>query len=188
MEESELELAARAAAGDEEAFRIVVHRHSRRIFELAYRITRERTSAEDIVQETFMKAHRALHRFDGRAGLASWLYRIALNTALDETRQRRVRAEVKGEAASLVVESAEAAEPDPERRAGSRDLRRALQHAMAALTPLERVAFVLRHHEGCTTEEIGAQLGLRSSASRQAVFRAVRKLRAALAPWVEEHP
>jgi RNA polymerase sigma-70 factor (ECF subfamily) len=58
---------------------------------------------------------------------------------------------------------------------------------MAALSPLERVAFVLRHYEGCTTEEIGAQLGLRSSATRQAVFRAVRKLRAALAPWTEEH-
>jgi RNA polymerase sigma-70 factor (ECF subfamily) len=187
MEESELELVARAAAGDEEAFRTVVDRHSRRLYELAYRVTRERSSAEDIVQETFMKAYRSLHRFDGRAGLASWLYRIALNTALDDSRQRRVRSEVKGEAASLVVDATPADEPDPERLAGSRDLRHALRGAMAALSPLERVAFVLRHYEGCTTEEIGAQLGLRSSATRQAVFRAVRKLRAALAPWTEEH-
>jgi RNA polymerase sigma-70 factor (ECF subfamily) len=186
MEESELELVARAAGGDEEAFRTVVHRHSRRLYELAYRITRERARAEDVVQETFMKAYRALHRFDGRASLASWLHRIAVNTALDASRQRRVRAEVAGEAASLATESAADPEPGPERLAGSRDLRRALQRAMTALTPLERVAFVLRHHEGCSTEEIGAQLGLASSASRQAVFRAVRKLRAALAPWVEE--
>jgi RNA polymerase sigma-70 factor (ECF subfamily) len=188
MEESEQELVARAAGGDEDAFRIVVQRHSRRLFELAFRITRERASAEDIVQETFMKAYRALHRFDGRSELASWLHRIALNTALDGARQRRARPEVKGEAASLLVETSPGGEPDPERVAGSSDLRRALRRAMAGLTPLERVAFVLRHHEGCSTEEIGAQLGLRASASRQAVFRAVRKLRAALAPWIEEHP
>ena len=67
MEAGELELATRAASGDETAFRSIVDRYSRMAHTLAYRITGDRTSAEDVVQETFLRVHRAIHRFDGRA-------------------------------------------------------------------------------------------------------------------------
>jgi RNA polymerase sigma-70 factor, ECF subfamily len=186
MEEGELELVARAAGGDDDAFRALVERHGRRIYQLAFRITGERTAAEDIVQETFLRAHRALSRFDGRAGFATWLHRIAANAAVDSTRQRRVRREVSDAAADLALETSPSTAPGPEQLARSGHLRRDLGLALATLTPVERTAFVLRHYEGCSTEEIGEQLGLGSSASRQTVFRAVRKLRAALAPWIEE--
>jgi RNA polymerase sigma-70 factor (ECF subfamily) len=185
--ELELELVAKAAAGDHDAFRVLVERHGRMLFRVAYRITGERTSAEDVVQETFMRAHRALHRFDGRARFATWIHRIATNAALDATRQRRVRQEVAYETESGETQPAPSAAPDPERMAASGDLRRALQRAMASLTPLERLAFVLRHYEGRNTAEIAEQLGLRANASRQAVFRAVSKLRHALSPLIEEH-
>ena len=187
MEEGnlELELVGRAAAGDEGAFRTLVDRHARMVFNLAYRITTDRPSAEDVVQETFLRAYRALHRFDGRAAFSTWLHRIAMNASLDHVRQRKVRAEVAYEAESAALAPA-TPEPGPERLAVSSDLRRALQRAMQGLTDLERAAFVLRHYEGRSTAEIGEQLGLESSATRQAVFRAVRKLRLALAPFVHE--
>lgn len=190
MEEGnlELELVGRAAAGDEGAFRTLVDRHARMVFNLAYRITTDRPSAEDVVQETFLRAYRALHRFDGRAAFSTWIHRIAMNASLDHVRQRKVRAEVAYEAEAAALAPVAAHDPGPERLAASSDLRRALQRAMQGLTDLERAAFVLRHYEGRSTAEIGEQLGLESSATRQAVFRAVRKLRQALQPLVAGAP
>ena len=184
--ERELELVGKAAAGDDDAFLELVERHGRMVFHLAYRITREHGSAEDIVQETFMRAHRALHRFDGRARFATWLHRIATNAALDALRQRQTHPEVPYETPSGEPHPVPSAEPDPERVARSGDVRLALQRALETLTPLERLAFVLRHFEGRSTAEIAERLGTPSSASRQAVFRAVSKLRRALLPHVEE--
>jgi RNA polymerase sigma-70 factor (ECF subfamily) len=183
MEEGdlELELVGRAAAGDEGAFRTLVDRHARMVFNLAYRITTDRPSAEDLVQETFLRAYRALHRFDGRAAFSTWIHRIAMNATLDFVRQRKTRAEVAYEGEPAAAPPA-APDPGPERLAASADLRRSLHRAMQGLTALERAAFVLRHYEGRSTAEIGEQLGLESSATRQAVFRAVRKLRQALQP------
>jgi len=188
MEEGdlELELVGRAAAGDEDAFRTLVDRHGRMVFNLAYRITTDRAAAEDVVQETFLRAYRALHRFDGRASFGTWIHRIAMNASLDTLRQSRTRREVAYETEEGAVEPAPSPEPSPERVAASGDLRRALGRAMATLTEVERVAFVLRHYEGRSTVEIGERLGLQSNATRQAVFRAVRKLRLALSPFVRE--
>lgn len=182
----ELELVGRAAAGDEDAFRTLVDRHGRMVFNLAYRITADRAHAEDVVQETFLRAYRALDRFDGRAGFGTWLHRIAMNASLDTLRQAKTRREVAYENEEGVLDPAPSTEPDPERVAESSDLRRALSGAMKTLTEVERAAFVLRHYEGRSTVEIGERLGLQSSATRQAVFRAVRKLRLALAPFVQQ--
>jgi RNA polymerase sigma-70 factor (ECF subfamily) len=184
--ELELETVRRAAAGDEDAFRSLVERHARRIFQLAHRIVRDHAAAEDVVQETFMRAHRALHRFDGRASFATWLHRIATNVALDALRAGRTRQEVPFDTPAGDLLPIPTAEPDPERRARSGDVRAALQEAIASLSPAERLAFVLRHFEGCSTAEIGERLGVGSIATRQAVFRAVAKLRRALAAHVEE--
>ena len=182
----ELDLVGRATAGDEDAFRTLVDRHGRMVFNLAYRITTDRAHAEDVVQETFLRAYRALDRFDGRAGFGTWLHRIAMNASLDTLRQAKTRREVAYENEEGVLDPAPSREPGPERVAESSDLRRALSHAMKTLTEIERAAFVLRHYEGRSTVEIGERLGLQSSATRQAVFRAVRKLRLALAPFVQE--
>jgi len=182
----ELELVGRAAAGDEGAFRTLVDRHGRMVFNLAYRITTDRAAAEDVVQETFLRAYRALHRFDGRAGFGTWIHRIAMNASLDVLRQTRTRREVAYETEEGALDPAPSHVPGPERVAASGDLRRALGRAMGTLTEIERVAFVLRHYEGRSTVEIGEKLGLQSNATRQAVFRAVRKLRLALAPFMTE--
>src|SRR6266699_6031546 len=84
---------ARARQGDSDAFRALVERHSRSIFRLAFRMTGNEQDAEDVVQETFLRAYKQLHRFDRRAAFSTWLYRIAANCSLDLIRVRKTRSE-----------------------------------------------------------------------------------------------
>src|ERR671934_15809 len=80
---------ARARQGDSEAFRALVERHSRSVFQLAYRMTGNEQDAEDVVQETFLRAYKQLSRFESRAGFGTWLHRIAANCSLDLLRKRK---------------------------------------------------------------------------------------------------
>src|SRR2546422_9251607 len=80
---------ARARQGDSEAFRALVERHSRSVFRLAYRMTGNEQDAEDVVQETFLKAYRQLGRFESRANFSTWLHRIAVNCSIDLIRGRK---------------------------------------------------------------------------------------------------
>jgi RNA polymerase sigma-70 factor, ECF subfamily len=175
----------RARAGDADAFRVLVERHSRSLFRVAYRLTGNEQDAEDVVQEAFLKAYRRLDQFESRAEVGSWLYRIAANCAVDVLRARRRRDEqplwhgTEDEAVPLELP---APGPGSDWMAHASELRRRIGTAMSRLSPLERAAFVLRHFEERSTREIGEALGLETSAVKQSVFRAVRKMRAALAP------
>ena len=174
-------LVERARAGDSEAFRELVERYSARIFRLAWRVLGDEASAEDAVQETFLRAYRALARFDARSQFATWLHRIAANTAVEILRKHQhqhLRQESIGEAAG----ETSSADPGPDRRALSQEVERAVRGALAGLSPMERAAFVLRHFEGRSIAEICGALGLRESAGKQAIFRAVQKLRRSLEP------
>jgi RNA polymerase sigma-70 factor, ECF subfamily len=186
MEESDAAQVARARSGDEEAFRVLVERHSRAVFRLAYRMTGNDADAEDVVQEAFLKAYRSLGRFDERSAFSSWLYRITANTALDQLRARKRREAPLEHAEADEAPSFDvpAPEPGPERVAMGGEVQRRVKAALARLSERERAAFVLRHFEGMTTEEIGDVLGLEAGAAKHSVFRAVRKLRAALEPFV----
>src|SRR3954467_5064602 len=82
---------ARARQGDSDAFRTLVERHSRRAFQLAYRMTGNEHDAEDVVQESFIRAYRQLSRFEARAHFATWLHRIVANCSVDLIRSRRAR-------------------------------------------------------------------------------------------------
>jgi RNA polymerase sigma-70 factor, ECF subfamily len=174
----------RARQGDREAFRALVERHGRSVFRLAFRMTGNEGDAEDVVQETFLKAYRKLDAFESRADFATWLYRIAANCAYDLLRSRARRPEdpIEAEGESIPVE---ATSPSPERLALAMEVRRRVAAALQRLTPAERTAFVLRHHEGCSIAEIGAALGLDSSAAKHSVFRAVKKMREALQPLAQ---
>ena len=88
METDDAIYVERAQGGDSEAFRVLVERYSQRLFRVAWRILGEEASAEDAVQETFLRAYRALPRFDARSQFGTWLHRIAANTAIDEARGR----------------------------------------------------------------------------------------------------
>jgi len=186
MAGNDFELVDLARSGDADAFRELVERHSRNVFGTAFRITGRQENADDVVQETFLRAFRKLHLFDGRSQFGTWLHRITVNCSMDLMRKegRRESRELRDE--GLVVDRMVADEARPERLAASGEIRRAVQRVLQSLSPTERTVFVLRHYEGYTSAEIGQMLGMRSGAARNAVFRAVKKLRASLEPMVEE--
>src|SRR6478609_8109784 len=178
---------ARARQGDSDAFRALVEQHSRSVFRLAFRMTGNEQDAEDVVQESFLRAYRQLGRFESRANFGTWLYRIVSNCSVDLMRSKQARHDqVRGDSLDeAAVELPAADVPGPERMAQSAEIERRVQRALEELSPLERAAFTLRHYEGRSIEEISAALDLGTSAAKHSVFRAVKKLRVALAPLRE---
>ena len=187
MDTAELDLVRRARRGDAEAFREIVEAHSRTLWRAAFRVLQDGAAAEDAVQSAFLSAWRALDRFDDRAQLSTWLYRIVMNAAIDLRRERMRRQALAGalpeDAQGQVTVKSSAA--DPHREVMWRQLAERAREAIADLSEVERTAVLLRHFEGCTTAEIARALGGDESAAKQAVFRAVRKLRAVLVPLME---
>jgi RNA polymerase sigma-70 factor (ECF subfamily) len=183
MTDDEARWIARARAGDATAFRHLVDANAAALFSVCVRITGDRASAEDAAQEALFNAFRHLADFDGRAAFSTWLHRIAVNAALTQVRKRRyleVALPERREDDDTVAFDAADESPTPYRQAVSAEIRRDVEAELARMTPIERAAFVLRHQEGCSLEEISAALSLNISAAKQAIFRAVRKLRAAL--------
>ena len=185
MELTDLACVARARSGDTDAFRILVERHSRSLFRLAYRMTGNQQDAEDVVQDSFLKAYKQLGKFDERASFGTWLYRIAMNCSLDLVRARKRRNEQLAPADAELDEPVLALpspDPDPGRLALSGEVRDRVTDAMNLLSASERTAFVLRHFEGMCIEDVGRVLGCQPGAAKHSVFRAVQKLRRALEP------
>src|SRR6266508_861307 len=146
---------ARARQGDSEAFRALVERHSRSVFRLAFRMTGNEQDAEDVVQEAFLRAYRQLGRFQARANFGTWLYRIVANCSVDLMRSKQSRHDQsRSEPLDVVAATTSTDGIGPERLAESAEIGRRVAAAMAELSPLERAAFTLRHHEGRSIEEI----------------------------------
>lgn len=184
-------LVAAARRGDAGAFRALVERHGRGVHGLCWRITRDDTLAEDAAQDAFLKAWRALGEFDGRSAFGTWLHRIAANAALEQLRRtarhRDGRIAIDGDSdessAEDFLDSAQGAALAPGDQLAAEALRRRVAQELDGMSALERSAFVLRHIEGASLEDIGQALSLNVGQSKQAIFRAVRKLRTALADW-----
>src|SRR4029077_4825087 len=113
----------RARQGDEEAFGALVQQHSRRVFQLAFRMTGNEQDAEDVVQESLLRAYRQLGRFQARAEFGTWLYRITANCALDMMRSRHHRLVARTDALDDSTQLPISAGPDPERLAESAQVR-----------------------------------------------------------------
>lgn len=187
MECNDLGLVTKARTGDNDAFRVLVERHSRPLFRLAYRMTGNQQDAEDVVQDSFLRAHKQLARFDDRASFGTWLYRIAVNCSLDLVRSRKRRNELVVPADSEMDDptlSLPSRDPSPDRIAMSGEVRDRVSDALTELSASERTAFVLRHFEGMCIEDVSRALGCQPGAAKHSVFRAVQKLRRALEPLV----
>src|SRR5690349_1861333 len=162
---------ARARQGDSDAFRALVERHSRAVFRLAYRMTGNESDAEDMVQETFLRAWKQLDRFDGRAAFGSWLYRICANCSLDHIRARsrhvdpRPERKEGGETEDL-LDRMPSPGPSPERLARSSEITAMLLPALDELSEMERTAFVMRHYEGLSIDDIAGALGVPAGAAK----------------------
>ena len=174
---------AKARRGDEDAFRLLVERHSRSIYRLAYRMTGRPEDAEDVVQEAFVRAFKQIDRFEARSNFGTWLYRIAFNCAVDYTRTRQHRDRPE----SLDVLEGRAPDtkaPGADDLVFATEIDGSIQRALLELSAQERAAFLMRHYQGCTIEEICQALDLKTNAAKHAVFRAVKKMRVALEPIV----
>jgi RNA polymerase sigma-70 factor, ECF subfamily len=178
----------RARSGDSDAFRLLVEQHSRAIFRLAFRMTGNEEDAEDVVQETFLRAYKQLNKYEARSSFSTWLYRIASNYSLDLIRSRK-RHEDKRERGSAederdILQSIPVDSPGPDRLLYGSQISDRVNAALNELSPQERTAFVLRHFEGQSIQEIGEALGTGTNATKHSIFRAVQKLRKSLEPMV----
>jgi len=172
-------------AGDKDAYGTLVRAHSAAVFRGAFRIAGNEADAEEIVQETFLRAYQRLEKFEQRSTFGTWVYRIAVNCALNRVGQPGIQAEYRhGEESDAETKTVQVAsrDADPERVLLGREVSAAQKMAMQRLTATEKCAFVLRHLEERSMSEIAEALGVAPNAAKQAVFRAVQKLRRELAP------
>ncbi len=176
------ELVRLAQAGDAEAFAQLVARHENSIFRLARNITQNAEDAEDVLQETFLKAYEHLGEFRGDSKFYTWLVRIAVNQALMKLRRRKSDRSVSldetfdtGEE-TLVREIAVWAE-DPEKIYSQEELRGILASAIESLPPIFRTVFALRDIEELSTEETAQILNLSVPAVKSRLLRARLRLR-----------
>jgi len=180
MAKDEQDAIGRVVAGDRDAYRVLMERHLPAVLRVTTRITGNSVDAEEAAQEAFLRAYRKLPEFRREAAFGTWVYRIAMNCALDlvERRNRDLNwnaVPLDGEPGVAPV--AESHRPSPERELLNREAQSQREKAMQALTPMERTAFVLRHMEEQPIPVISAALGVPENSARQAVFRAVGKLR-----------
>jgi RNA polymerase sigma-70 factor, ECF subfamily len=186
VDRTDAEVVEEVRAGNAEAFRVLVERHSRAVFRLAYRMTGNEQDAEDAVQETFLRAFKQLRTFDGRSGFSTWIYRVCTNCTIDALRVRKKHAEKRlvehEDAETDFLAQQPSRSPSPEQMAHAREIKNMLQPALEQLSVMERTAFVMRHYEGLGMEEIGRILEVQPNAAKHSVFRAVQKLRKALEP------
>jgi RNA polymerase sigma-70 factor (ECF subfamily) len=181
------ELARRIAAGDEQAFTLLMRRHNQALYRTARSIVKDDAEAEDVVQDTYLLAYRGIDKYRGEARLLTWLTRIAVNEAIMRTRKAGRRAEIMPmdgnadwENENAEVNMAGAQPEQPERAALRAEARDLIEKKIDALPEAFRTVFVLRALEEMTVEETAACLGIPEATVRSRYFRARSILREAL--------
>ncbi len=175
-------LVAQARDGNTRAFGELVRRYESKIFRLAQHITQNREDAEDVLQETFMKAYEHLDQFQGNSKFYTWIVRIAVNQALMKLRRRKTDKSVSldetidtGE--DTIVREIAAWDENPEQQFSREELGGVLDTAIQSLEPLYRSVFVLRDMEELSTEETAEALNLSVPAVKSRLLRARLQLR-----------
>lgn len=188
----ERELVRRLQAGDRDAFRELVERYKRDVYALAYDLGGNHHDAEDLSQEVFIKAYRAIGGFRADARLGSWLYRITMNAHIDSKRRKPVQivsidAPVTGgrdDDVPVALPPARGAAPDSAARAAR--FHEDVERALGVLSAQERTVFVLRHYHDMRIHEISASLSIAEGTVKSLLFRSVRKLRDRLSDYRDQ--
>jgi RNA polymerase sigma-70 factor (ECF subfamily) len=179
---SEAELVQRARARDEAAVRAIMQANNRRLYRLARGILRNDSEAEDVVQETYVRAFTHLAEFRSESSLSTWLSRIAMNEALGRLRRERPSVELStmresaGEAQIIQFPLSSASE-DPEKSMAQREIQRVVEHAIDELPGAFRLVFITRVIEGMNVEETAELLGLKPETVKTRLHRARTMLR-----------
>ena len=189
VEQTDLELVRRAQRGERGAFDLLVLRYQHRVVKLVARLLRDPTEAEDVAQDAFVKAYRALGSFRGDSAFYTWLYRIAVNTARNTmaSRQRRpldYEADLN-ESEQAAVESRMRHGDTPEAAALSDEIHRTVNHAVEQLPEDLRTAIILREIEGVSYEEIAEAMDCPVGTVRSLIFRAREAIDRSLKPLLD---
>src|SRR5215216_783135 len=188
MAESDADLIKRAQAQDLDAFCALAERYARRIHLLASHYCQNTQDAEDLSQEVWLKAYQAVQTFRFDSSFYTWLRRITINTFLNHRRSNFFRR--RGQVTSvqlLQIDSeppevfAESSSVSPE-NIYNKVLFDSVVNALAELTPSQRLAFLLRHYEGMSYDEIANAMNCSTGTAKKGVWRAIAKLRARLSP------
>jgi RNA polymerase sigma-70 factor (ECF subfamily) len=182
------DVAALAKQGREDAFRELIRRYERPVFSLVFRMVRDRETAEDLSQETFIKVLNNIDRYRPEFKLSSWLFKIANNVTIDFLRRRQLETvSMEGSPHAATMSAIEATSFDVEARQEtaleemeSRELGSAIDQAIARLRPEYRSCILLRHVEGRSYEEIAAMLDLPLGTVKTYIHRARHELRRTL--------
>lgn len=181
---AEAELLRRSRGGDTSAFGELVTIHRERIYMQAYMIVRNEEDALDLCQETFVKAWRSLHKFDGSASLVSWLRRIATNAAIDLCRSRARWKKSPIEEGPLAPEAGSRTTPAGFERPGDglerAELQERLRAALDDLSPEHRAAISLKEIDGLSYKQIAAEMKCTTGTVMSRLFYARKKLQSAL--------
>lgn len=176
MEFSDQELVNEIRAGSSVSFGHLMDRYRRLVYRVAYGFTRDRESAMDIAQDTFLEVHSGLAGWRGEGSLKNWIARIAAHKAMNQERSRRRRPTQALEGEEIFLR------PDPpqETQLSDRETRRALHRSLRALSPRQQLAVVLRYYEGMSAREISGVLECTEGTARNILFRSLQKLRTTL--------
>ena len=179
------DLVALARQKDETAVRHLIKRHNQRLFRIARGVVRDDAEAEDIVQDTYVRAFTSLGSFRGEAQFSTWLSRIALNEALGRLRQRHPTTElseleIDGTGATLIMFPSSQLPANPETEAARAQIRLLLEQAVDHLPDIFRIVFILRDVEGMSVEETASHLAIRPETVRTRLHRARKLMRSAI--------
>lgn len=176
MTSEEASWITRAKAGDQAAFAAIFTRYERRIYNFIYRMMGNVEDANDLTQETFLKAYRALDKTDQELNINAWLHRIAANACLDVLRRRRRFRWFYWEEARH-DEPSQRVEDNPERSVVGDESQELVRRVLARLTPRYRQALILREYEGLSVNEIAEVMNASRSAVKSMLFRAREEFR-----------
>jgi RNA polymerase sigma-70 factor (ECF subfamily) len=182
----ENELVAQARSGDAESFEALVNLYERRIYQIAFRIVENAQDAEDVLQETFLKAFQNLASFRGESSFYTWTVQIALNASLQRVKRRRkpptVSLDSDGAEEEEVFSPREIAiwEENPEQLYSKRETQAILEEAIAALPLIYRTVFLLKDVENLPMDEVAKTLGISVPAAKSRLIRARMELRESL--------
>jgi RNA polymerase sigma-70 factor (ECF subfamily) len=168
-----------AQEGNREAMRLLFEENKKRIFSMAYHYTKNAEDAEDILQETFIKAYRSLHRFNVQDGnsFSPWLCRIGINCSIDYLRRNRTRKEK-----DMIVNNIENLTSydkysNPENTSVQREIREKIDQTLNKLSGQQRIIFILKHYQQLTTGEIAEYLDCSEGSVKRQLFRAVSTMK-----------
>ena len=186
MADDEHKLIEQCLAGRTRAFAVLVRRYQDRIYNTVFRMIGQAEDAQDIVQETFLKAYDGLGRFRANASFYTWLYRIAVNACLTERRKRQRRPGLVSmdSQRTRTEPAADADQTRPSRPVESAECRQAVRQAIQALPAEQRAAVVLKDIEGHSYESIADILQCPVGTVRSRLHRARMQLRESLAVWI----